>query len=150
MKLSVALLWVNCLLFMAFGLGFILIPEMPAALVTGAAPGTPSAVTDMRTTYGGMAFGFGGMFGLSVRNPRFVRLGVQGVLLTMAALSSGRLLGMALDGSPNVFMFILVGAELLMAGLAIGALRQLRDEGLLTSGVSRRPDAGASATHERL
>ena len=124
MKLSVALLWANCALFMVFGLAFVLIPETLAAVVTGAVPGTPSAATDMRATYGGMAFGLGGMFGLCARDPRFVRLGVQGVLLVMAALSSGRLLGMALDGSPNVFMFVLLGAELAMAGLAIVALRR--------------------------
>jgi len=128
MKFSVVLLGVNGCLFVAFGLGFMLIPETLAAFLTGAAPETPSAVTDMRATYGGMALGLGVMFGLCARDPRYLRLGVEGIVGVMAALALARLVGMVLDGSPNVFMFVLLGAELAMAGMAVAALRQVRDQ----------------------
>lgn len=113
------LVWLNCVLFVGFGLGFMLAPEALAALVTGSAPATSSAMIDMRATYGGLALGLATLFGLCARDPRYVRLGLQGVLSVMVALVVGRLLGIALDGSPNIFMFVLLAAEVVMAGLSV-------------------------------
>lgn len=121
------LLWLNCALFLAFGLGFMVLPEPLAELVTGAAPETASAVTDMRATYGGLALGLAVVFGLCARNPDYLRLGMHGVLAVMLALAAGRLLGMAVDGAPNVFMFVLLAAEVGMAALVVFALRQQGD-----------------------
>lgn len=118
------LVWINCWLFVVFGFGFILAPETLATLITGGAPATASAVMDMRATYGGMALGLGAIFGLCARSPEHVRLGVQGVLIVMASIAVARLLGMVLDDSPNVFMFVLLAAEVVMAGLAAVALCQ--------------------------
>lgn len=124
MSLARFLVWLNCVLFVGFGLGFMLAPDALATLVTGAAPATASAVTDMRATYGGLALGLAILFGLCAQNVSHVRLGLQGVLAVMAALAVGRFLGMMLDGSPNVFMFVLLAAEIVMAGLALFALWQ--------------------------
>ena len=128
MKLGKTLVWINCGLFAGFGLGFVFAPEYLAALVTGAAPATPSAVTDMRATYGGMALGLAVIFGLGARKDANVLVGVQGVLAVMVALAGARSLGMLLDGGPNIFMFVLLMAEVLMAVLAFLALRQAKSE----------------------
>ncbi len=117
------LVWVNCGLFALFGLGFALVPDDLAILITGAAPATASAVTDMRATYGGMALGLGCIFGVCARRPDYVRVGVQGVLVVMAALAAARVLGIMVDGAPNAFMLVFLGAEIAMAGLAAAALR---------------------------
>ena len=128
MKFGRTLVWVNCWLFVGFGLGFVFAPDTLATLITGAAPATPSAMTDMRATYGGMALGLALIFGLCARNEGSVRLGVQGVLAVMVALVVARTLGILLDGAPNTFMFVLLLAEIVMAFLASFALRQARVE----------------------
>ena len=128
MKFGRTLVWVNCWLFVGFGLGFVFAPDTLATLITGAAPATPSAMTDMRATYGGMALGLALIFGLCARNEGSVRLGVQGVLAVMVALAVARTLGILLDGAPNTFMFVLLLAEIVMAFLASFALRQARVE----------------------
>jgi hypothetical protein len=124
MKFGSTLVWINCWLFVGFGLGFVFAPEALAALITGAAPATPSAITDMRATYGGMALGLAVIFGLCARNDASVRLGVQGVLAVMVALAFARALGILLDGGPNMFILVLLVAETAMAILAFAALRQ--------------------------
>jgi len=85
-------------------------------------------MTDMRATYGGMALGLAFIFGLSAKREESLRLGVQGVLAAMVALAATRMFGMLLDGAPNIFMFVLLLAEVLMAILALLALRQPRVE----------------------
>lgn len=122
--------WMNSALFVGFGLGFALAPESLAVLITGAAPATPSATTDMRATYGGMALGLAFIFGSCARAEGHVRLGVQGVLAVMVALAAARVVGMLLDGAPNAFMFLLLSAEIAMAILALLALRLSAGVGL--------------------
>lgn len=128
MEFGRIVVWINCGLFVGFGLGFVFTPVVLAAVITGAAPATPSAMTDMRATYGGMALGLALIFGLCARNGESVRLGVHGVLAVMVALAVACTLGMLLDGSPNTFMFVLLFAEVVMAFLALLALRQVRVE----------------------
>lgn len=67
MTLAKILVWINCGLFAGFGLGFVFIPGTLATLITGTAPTTPGAMTDMRATYGGMALGLAVIFGLCAR-----------------------------------------------------------------------------------
>lgn len=118
----------NCGLFVAFGLGFALAPEQLALLLTDSSPATPSAMTDMRATYGGMALGLAAIFWLCARNEVSVRLGVQGVLAVMVALAVTRTLGMLVDKAPNIFMFVLLAAEGVTAVLALVVLRDAKDE----------------------
>lgn len=128
MKHGKILVLANCGLFVAFGLGFALAPEQLALLLTDSSPATPSAMTDMRATYGGMALGLATIFWLCARNETYVRLGVQGVLSVMVALALARTLGMLVDREPNTFMFVLLAAEGVMAVLALAVLRDARNE----------------------
>lgn len=124
MKFGKTVVWINCWLFVGFGLGFVLAPEALAALITGAAPATPSAMTDMRATYGGMALGLAFIFGLCAKNEESVRLGAKGVLAVMVGLAVARALGILIDGEPNIYMWLLLLAEAIMAMMAFVALRK--------------------------
>ncbi|MGH9891609.1 MAG: DUF4345 domain-containing protein [bacterium] len=125
MKLPEALLWVTSVLFMAFGVAFAMAPQQGAEFATGARPSLPSALIDMRATYGGMALGIGLFLGLCARRPSWVRTGLSASLLTVAAIGSARLLGIIVDGSPNAIMLSLLATEASFSGLYVIALRRV-------------------------
>lgn len=126
MKFPTALLWVNSALFVVFGACFIAAPELFSTVITGAAPGTSSAFTDMRATYGGMGLGVGLLFGFCARQPSTVHVGLIASLFVLGSTAAARIVGFLADGSPNAFMFFLLGAELLFVALLIVALKQFR------------------------
>ena len=128
MNFKTTLIWINALVFIAYGLGFVFFPETLGLLVTGSAPSTSSGVIDMRATYGGMTVGLGVLFGLSARDPRTVRLGVWGIIVVMIGMASGRLFGMIQDGTPNSIMYIYLALEIVMVILASWALRRETSE----------------------
>ena len=124
MNFKTILIWINALVFIAYGLGFVFFPETLALLVTGSAPSTSSGVIDMRATYGGMTLGLGVLFGLSASDPRTVRLGVWGIIVVMIGMAAGRLFGMIQDGTPNPIMYIFLAVEIVVVILASWALRR--------------------------
>ena len=121
------MLWLNSALFIVFGVCFIAAPAFFATVITGAAPGTSSALIDMRATYGGMGLGVGLFFGFCARHPSTVQLGLFASLFVLATTAAARMVGFFGDGSPNVFMFLLLGTELLFVVLIVAALRQFRN-----------------------
>jgi len=128
MRFPTTLLWVSCVLFVVFGAGFIVAPQFFASLFTGSIPSTASALIDMRAMYGGMSLGAGLFFGLCARQPSIVWLGLLASLLILAGTAGGRLVGMFVDSSPNIYMFIILAAELLGVVLIVLALRGLKDK----------------------
>jgi hypothetical protein len=124
MAFPVILLWIDCLLFLGFGVGFAAAPQQLADLVLGAAPSTTSALIDMRATYGGLAVGIGLFFGLCASRPQWVRPGVVASLLLIAGLGGARLIGIMADGDPNGFMLLFLALEVLLVVLSVAALRQ--------------------------
>lgn len=123
MGLGKTLLWINCALFMIFGLGFVVSPRPLAELITGTLPQAANAVTDLRAMYGGMLLGIGVFFGVCAGRPAWVRPGLLALVLLLASVAGGRIVGMAMDGTPNGFMYLLLAAELAVASLALVALR---------------------------
>jgi len=128
MKVANNLLWVNALLFLAFGLGFMFAPAFFSQTITGASPATSSAMIDMRATYGGIALGLAIFWGWCARERNTQHAGLLSSLLVLAATTIGRVIGMVVDGSPNIFMFILLTAELIFVGLIVFALKQIEKE----------------------
>ena len=118
MRFANGLIWLNAIVFVAYGAGFAVAPEALAIWVTGSAPGTPSGLIDLRATYGGMSIGLGLFFALTARDPSRHRLGLQAVLVVMVCMAGTRLLGITLDGTPNSKMWIYLALEILVAGLA--------------------------------
>jgi hypothetical protein len=111
-------LWINCILFVLFGLGFILAPSALSNFVTGTEPGNTNAIIDMRATYGGMGLGVGLLFGYSALQRGAELFGVTASFLILSGIALGRIYGMAIGGSPNFFMFTQLAAELGFAAIA--------------------------------
>jgi hypothetical protein len=125
-KFPVIWLWIVCILFVGFGVGFIVMPAELAELLTGAAPRKASAIIDMRATYGGVALGVGLFIGMCARRPEWLPAGLVAALLTSACLGAARLLGIIVDGSPNAFMVVFLLTEVASVALSAIARRQVR------------------------
>ena len=124
LKFAKALILINGILFIGFGLGFILAPVFFSTLFTGGHFTTPSAIIDVRATYGGLALGLG--IWLVICTKQNVRLGLVGSFAILASLIIGRVTGIALDGSANIFMQIFLAAEVLFLLATWYALRAIK------------------------
>lgn len=125
MKFAVMLLWITSVLFVMFGVAYIVAPQDFADLVTGVSPDAPSAVIDMRATYGGVALGLGLFVGICARRPNLLRQGLILSLLVVASIGAARLWGFVADGSPNGFMIVFLATEVVSVVLYILALRRV-------------------------
>lgn len=128
MTFPTALLWITSVLFIAFGVGFVVAPKALADLTTNGEPNVPSAVTDMRAVYGGVALGLGLFIGYCARRRETVRLGLWASLFVVASIGLARLIGMIVDGSPNAFMVVFFATEIGSVVALIIGLRQLPSE----------------------
>lgn len=127
MKFATTLLRVTAALFIAFGTCFIVAPEFFAHTLTGSEPWTSSALIDMRATYGGMGLGIGLVFWFCARQRETVIAGLIGALLVLGATALARMVGFLADGSPNGFMQMMFGAEVLFVVLSAAALKRITD-----------------------
>lgn len=109
MRLGRALVIVNGVLFAGFGLGFMAAPSFFSGLFTGGVFSTPSAIIDVRATYGGLGLGLG--LWLLLCSKEHVRLGLVGSLIVLTSIMLGRVAGLIVDGNPNSFMLVFLGAE---------------------------------------
>ena len=109
--------WLNAILFIVFGLGFMLAPAFFAARFTDAVPATVSAAIDMRATYGGLAAGIGLWLAYCARSAPAV--GLIGVILLTVPVVFARALGFALDGAPNGFIWTFFALESLFLAAAL-------------------------------
>ena len=92
---------------------------------TGFGPLGPHALTDVRATYGGFQIGLGLFTIWAATEPRHVRLAVVLQALTIGAIGSCRLVGFAIDGSPNGFLISAIVTETIFTTLALITLRWL-------------------------
>jgi hypothetical protein len=127
MKFATNLLRVNAVLFIVFGICFIVAPVFFAEALTGSEPWTASAMIDMRATYGGMGLGIGLVFWFLARQRETVVPGLGATLLVLGATAMARVVGFFVDGSPNAFMLVLFGAEILFVVLSASALKRVTD-----------------------
>ena len=127
MRFATNLLRLNAALFIAFGICFIVAPVFFAETLTGSEPWTSSALIDMRATYGGMGLGVGLALWFCARQRETVIAGLVGALLVLAATAMARAIGFVADGSPNMPMLLLFGAEVLFVALSASALKLVTD-----------------------
>ena len=73
----------------------------------------------MRATYGGMSIAFGLTILLLGLRAATVSLALLIIAIVLLAMAATRLLGMALDGSPNGIMLLYLVLEIAGAGLAL-------------------------------
>jgi hypothetical protein len=125
MRLARLLLWLNAIVFVIYGIGFVLAPASLAEFVTGSSPETSSGLMDMRATYGGLCLAIGLAFAWFARHDATVRTGLVVVAIVMACMAGGRTLGFVVDGGPNTLMILYLALEFLVVTLALWALRGL-------------------------
>jgi len=110
-------------IFCAYGFIFVLFPVEALLFVVGGSVSTSSGVIDIRATYGGMSVGIGIVLYLLATTYGTLRIGLISVCLLMLGMAAGRIIGMVLDGSPNMYMYIYLALELSVSSLAVLLLR---------------------------
>ena len=127
MIMSKALVWATAIFFILYGGLFVIFPVELSVLVTDTAPGTPSALMDMRATYGGMSIAVGITLLLLASRPKLIGLALLVTGLVLLGMAVGRGLGMIIDGTPNAIMYVYLAAELFFGVLAL-MLRNREEE----------------------
>ena len=118
-RLASMLVWIAGLVFVLYGMAFALAPVEMAAWATGDAPDTPSAVIDMRATYGGMSIALGATILLLGLRASTLSLALLIIAIVLLAMAVTRLIGMVVDGTPNATMIIYLVLEIVGAVLAL-------------------------------
>ncbi len=122
-----ALILLNAVVFLLFGLGFVFFPEVLSLYITDSTPTTTSGTTDMRATYGGISLGFALFLGITSRNSQMLSLGTKAIVLVVGGMAVGRTIGIIQDGSPNEMMYINLALEVLI--VIIGLVLLSRSKG---------------------
>ena len=99
---------------------------MFAGLVTDGVPSTASALIDMRATYGGMSIAVGILLAMFAIRQETLRSGIVMQALLMTCMASTRVIGMVLDGEPNVLMFIYLLLELVTMAICLRWLKVVK------------------------
>lgn len=118
-----ALVLVTAMVFFLYGLIFMLLPEQALVFVVQGQINSSSGVIDLRATYGGMSVGVGMILFLLAINKDTLKIGLWSVVILMSGMAIGRVIGMVLDGAPNLFMYIYLVLELVAIMLALLVLR---------------------------
>ena len=128
MKFARILLLLGSGIFALYGLLFSIAPVELARLVTGDAPSSPSALIDMRATYGGMSIAVGMILMLLALKEETIRIGVVSLLLVVVCMAATRIVGIAVDGDANIAMYFYLGLEIVAAVLCSIALVNCRTQ----------------------
>lgn len=127
MTIEKLVIHLNALVFFVYGLVVATFPEWTLSLVTGAVPGSESAMVDARASIGGLCMGVGLLMFATALDDSSVRLGVLGVFVITLCMASARLLGILLDGDANQAMHLFFVLELGMAVFAAWLLGRSQD-----------------------
>ncbi|MFT5208877.1 MAG: hypothetical protein ACI9CE_000594 [Flavobacterium sp.] len=119
--------------FLIYGFLFAIFPTQFSEFVTGGIHSTSSSLIDMRATYGGMSIAIGLVLIILAIKIETLRTAVVCFLLLMTCMASTRSIGMFIDGSPNVVMYIYLFVELVVVALCLNWLRFPRNEKIISS-----------------
>lgn len=114
--------------FLIYGCLFAILPAMFASLVTDGIPSTPSAMIDMRATYGGMSIAVGVLLAMFAMKREDIRTGVVMLSLLMTCMASTRVIGILLDGEANILMFVYLFLELITVAVCLRWLKLVKAE----------------------
>jgi uncharacterized protein DUF4345 len=124
MRFARAYLYFVGVIGLLFGLWYLIAPTGMTD-PTGFGPLGPNALTDVRATYGGFQIGSGLFLLWAAADDARVRTALVLQALTIGAIGSCRLIGFAIDGSPNGFLISAIVTEATFTALALFALRRL-------------------------
>lgn len=126
MKLSKALILVNAIVYLIYGVAFIFSPASMFQTITDGLPSTTSGMVDLRATYGGISTGYGLFLFYTLKRSEYVKLALLSIALIVAGMAVGRMTGIVLDGGANANMILYFWLEIAISSLAIVALYQRR------------------------
>ncbi|MFM2587156.1 DUF4345 domain-containing protein [Vibrio sp. TBV020] len=113
------LVYAGGVFFLIYGVLFTFYPIEVATFISGSSPDTPSGVTDMRATYGGMSFAAGSIMIILGSKAESLSLGLKVVAITLLYMAATRLYGMLNDGSPNIWMYLYFIGEVVFGAFAL-------------------------------
>jgi len=126
MSLERWIILLTALVFAAYGVGFVLAPQSMLAWATGSGVNTPSAVIDLRATYGGLSLAVRLVLYCLGQREAWRPLGLRVVIALMLGMGGGRLVGMVVDGGANAVMYTYLVLEIVAAAFATWLLRRLK------------------------
>ncbi len=109
------------LIYLAFGIFFLVDPEQAATIVCYWLGG-PTAFTEVRAFYGGLEIGLAAFLVVCAAVRRFVPAGLLATLLLCGGTAAGRLVGMVVDESRSTVVVVSLAVELVVVALAAIAL----------------------------
>ncbi len=124
MRIARLVLLVFGLMFLGFGLAFAAAPWSMAKLI-GLQATSPQAVTELRAFYGGLEIGLGAFMIACAATRRWMRAGLQSLLVVCAGIAAGRVFGLAIDNSASTLMWAALATEVAGAVLAVVAINSL-------------------------
>jgi hypothetical protein len=115
---------ISVLIFGGIGFACLFFPVQVAAGIDISLP-TPTAIIDFRATYGGFLLGLGLFFIYCLFNKTFLRVGLIVQAVSLGGFAFGRIVGLALDGTPKTILIYFLIAEIIGCILAIYAFMQI-------------------------
>lgn len=119
MKLALIVTAISALVFVGLGVAFLFSPASLSTLIDVSAS-SPTAMTDLRATYGGCQLGIGIFLGLCLLRRNWLEAALMLQAITLAGFATGRVLGIASDGPQQIVTYIAFTTE--VAGVAIALI----------------------------
>lgn len=124
MQLAKFSIFITILIYLIIGIWCLIAPIQTSSGVEISLP-TTTAIIDFRATYGGLLVGIGIFFIVCLKDT-YVRLGLILQALSLGGLAFGRVVGLILDGMPQMILIYFLIAEIAAVILALFAMRSLR------------------------
>ena len=127
MKLALIVTAISAVIFIGFGTAFLLIPATMSTWV-GFTVNTPTAMADVRATYGGCELGVGLFLAFCLLRRTWIDAALILQVMTLAGYATGRVLGIAGDGPQQAITYIAFAVEAGGVAIALVALAMLARE----------------------
>ena len=123
MTFARTILVLNALIWAGFGLFLFICPETLGGVELAVESAT--ARIEVRGFYGGLELGIAAFLSWAALDPTRFRTGLMGAVCTAGGLATGRLAGIAIEGTGSPQMFAYFGCEVLGFSLSLVALKRL-------------------------
>ena len=114
----------TAIVYLAIGIIFLVDPIYWASSLDISLP-TPTAIIDLRATYGGYMFAIAVFLFYCLRNSELMKVGLIFQVISFAGFGLSRFAGILIGGHPRAIMYYLLIAEILGFALGIFGLWQL-------------------------
>ena len=127
MKFGKAICLINAVIFLVYGIFYMLVPAAMSTYVTESIPATTSTLIDMRAVYGGMPIAIGIILAVFSLKKETLHFAILILMVFMTTMASGRFLGIILDSGANNKMYYYLISEVLIAIVCGIWLKRMKD-----------------------